>query len=196
MPCAPAVPSALLTITVSTPSMATAIVVDRHKCPLFHNQNDRTGRCQASLTAGFGHPCLASGQCGQGASYASDNQPIRQSDNQPISQSANQPASCNLEGLCQRCPLSTAEFYDKVGRKNPAALPRFTVVPNGNNEFGIVERSTGNVRGVHRGHSATCKAADQLEAQPVRQRSFATHMLRWTAAIATGLALFALYGAS
>ncbi|PYD94083.1 hypothetical protein DNF23_03185 [Pseudomonas syringae pv. pisi] len=101
-----------------------------------------------------------------------------------------------LEGLRQRCNLSTAEFYDKVGRKNPAALPRFTVVPNGNNEFGIVERSTGNVRGVHRGHSAACKIAEQLEAQPVRQLSFATHMLRWTAAIATGLALFALYGAS
>ncbi|MCF5550386.1 hypothetical protein L6218_12035 [Pseudomonas syringae pv. syringae] len=101
-----------------------------------------------------------------------------------------------LEGLRQRCNLSTAEFYEKVGRKNPAALPRFTVVPNGNNEFGIVERSTGTVRGVHRGHSAACKAAEQLEAKPVRQPSFATHMLRWTAAIATGLALFALYGAS
>ncbi|MDU8542936.1 hypothetical protein [Pseudomonas syringae group sp. J248-6] len=101
-----------------------------------------------------------------------------------------------LEGLRQRCNLSTAEFYDKVGRKNPAALPRFTVVPNGNNEFGIVERSSGTVRGVLRGHSAACRAAEQMEAQPVRQPSFASYMLRWTAAIATGLALFALYGAS
>ncbi|GFZ63696.1 hypothetical protein PSE10B_02180 [Pseudomonas amygdali pv. eriobotryae] len=101
-----------------------------------------------------------------------------------------------LEGLRQRCTLSTAEFYDKVGRKNPAALPRFTVVPNGNNEFGIVERSSGTVRGVLRGHSAACRAAEQMEAQPVRQPSIATHMLRWTAAIATGFVLFALYGAS
>ncbi|EGH21001.1 hypothetical protein PSYMO_05640 [Pseudomonas amygdali pv. mori str. 301020] len=101
-----------------------------------------------------------------------------------------------LEGLRQRCTLSTAEFYDKVGRNNPAALPRFTVVPNGNNEFGIVERSTGDVRGVLRGHSAACRAAEQMEAQPVRQPSIATHMLRWTAAIATGFVLFALYGAS
>ncbi|MEE4148406.1 hypothetical protein [Pseudomonas viridiflava] len=101
-----------------------------------------------------------------------------------------------LEGLRQRCTLSTAEFYDKVGRFNPATLPRFTVVPNGNNEFGVVERSTGVVRGVHRGHSAACKAAEQLEAKPVRKRSFASHMLRWTAAFATGIALFALYGAS
>ncbi|EPF68296.1 hypothetical protein [Pseudomonas syringae] len=101
-----------------------------------------------------------------------------------------------LEGLRQRCNLSTVEFYDKVGRHKPAALPRFIVVPNGNNEFGIVERSTSTVHGVHRGHSAACKAADQLEDQPIRQRSFATHMLRWTAVIATGLALFALYGAS
>ncbi|KWS97195.1 MULTISPECIES: hypothetical protein [Pseudomonas syringae group] len=101
-----------------------------------------------------------------------------------------------LEGLRQRCTLSTAEFYDKVGRKNPAALPRFTVVPNGNNEFGIVERSSGTVRGVLRGHSAACRAAEQLEAKPVRHSSIATHMLRWTAAIATGFVLFALYGAS
>ncbi|MCF5806382.1 MULTISPECIES: hypothetical protein [Pseudomonas syringae group] len=100
------------------------------------------------------------------------------------------------EGLRQRCTLSTAEFYDKVSRKNPAALPRFTVVPKGNNEFGIVERSTGAVRGVHRGHSSACKAAEQLETLPVRQPSFASHMLRWTAAIATAFALFALYGAS
>ncbi|KPX52356.1 hypothetical protein ALO67_200091 [Pseudomonas amygdali pv. hibisci] len=35
-----------------------------------------------------------------------------------------------------------------------------------------------------------------MEAQPVRQPSIATHMLRWTAAIATGFVLFALYGAS
>ncbi|KIQ36470.1 hypothetical protein [Pseudomonas viridiflava] len=101
-----------------------------------------------------------------------------------------------LEGLRQRCTLSTAEFYDKVGRFNPATLPRFTVVPNGNNEFGVVERSTGVVRGVHCGHSAACKAAEQLEAKPVRKRSFASHMLRWTAAFATGIALFALYGVS
>ncbi|MEE4694771.1 hypothetical protein V2K91_05930 [Pseudomonas alliivorans] len=101
-----------------------------------------------------------------------------------------------LEGLRQRCTLSTAEFYDKVGRFNPATLPRFTVVPNGNNEFGIVERSTGAVRGVHRGHGAACKAAAELEAKPVRKRPIASLMLRWTAALAIGLALFALYGAS
>ncbi|KPW32510.1 Uncharacterized protein ALO87_03924 [Pseudomonas syringae pv. apii] len=101
-----------------------------------------------------------------------------------------------LEGLRQRCTLSTAEFYDKVGRRNPAALPRFTVIPNGNNEFGIVERSTGLVRAVHKGHGVACKAASHLETTPVRQPSFASYMLRWTAAIATGLALFALYGVS
>nr|WP_250548338.1 hypothetical protein [Pseudomonas congelans] len=61
----------------------------------------------------------------------------------------------------QRCKLSTTEFYDKVGRLNPATLPCFTVVPNGKNGFGIVERPTGAVRGVHRGHSAACKAAEQ-----------------------------------
>ncbi|WP_122613972.1 hypothetical protein [Pseudomonas viridiflava] len=101
-----------------------------------------------------------------------------------------------LEGLRQRCTLSTAEFYDKVGHLNPATLPRFTVLLNGNNEFGVVERSTGVVRGVHLGHSAACKAAEQLEAKPVRKRWLASQMLRWTAAFATGIALFALYGVS
>ncbi|KFF83475.1 hypothetical protein [Pseudomonas syringae] len=106
---------------------------------------------------------------------------------QPISQ-----RRAILEGLRQRCNLSTAEFYDKVGRKNPAALPRFTVVPNGNNEFGIVESSTGPVRAVHRGHGTDCKAAEQLEAKPAHQPSFALYMLRWDAAIALGIAVFAL----
>ena len=97
-----------------------------------------------------------------------------------------------LEGLRQRCNLSTAEFYDKVGRKNPAALPSFTVVPNGNNEFGIVERSTGLVRAVHRGHGTACKAAEQLEAKSAHHPSFSSYMLRWTAALALGIAIFAL----
>ncbi|WP_323158268.1 hypothetical protein [Pseudomonas viridiflava] len=99
-----------------------------------------------------------------------------------------------LEGLRQRCTLSTAEFYNKVDRFNPATLPRFNVIPNGNNQFGVVERESGIVRHVCTGHGSACKVAEQLEMKPVRQSSFASYMLRWTAAIATGLALFALYG--
>jgi len=103
-----------------------------------------------------------------------------------------------LEGLRQRCTLSTAEFYDKVGRFNQATLPRFTVVPSGNNQFGVVERSSGVVKEVCTGHGAACKAAQKLEAAPVastKPTSFATFMVRWTLAFCIILGLFAAYGA-
>ncbi|MCV4287742.1 hypothetical protein OH708_07460 [Pseudomonas capsici] len=99
-----------------------------------------------------------------------------------------------LEGLRQRCTLSTAEFYDKTGRFNPAKLPRFTVVPSGRDEFGIVERSTGMVKDVCTGHNAACKRAIQLETSPPKRPSFTTLLLRWTAALCIILALFAMYG--
>lgn len=102
-----------------------------------------------------------------------------------------------LEGLRQRCTLSTAEFYDKVGRPNPAPLHRFNVIPNGNNQFGVVERSSGIVRQVCTGHGAACKLAERLEVEPPapQQLTFATYMVRWTLAFCVILVLFALYGA-
>ena len=102
-----------------------------------------------------------------------------------------------LEGLRQRCSLSTAEFYDKVGRINPAPPHRFNVIPNGNNWFGIVERESGIVHHVCSGHSAACKMAQKLEtAPPAKAKAgFATYMLRWTVTFCLVLALFAFYGA-
>ena len=102
-----------------------------------------------------------------------------------------------LEGLRQRCTLSTAEFYEKVGRPNPAPVHRFNVIPNGNNWFGIVERESGIVRHVCSGHSAACRMAQQLETQPaIQQRpNLAILMLRWTAIFCTVFLLFAFFGA-
>ena len=102
-----------------------------------------------------------------------------------------------LEGLRQRCTLSTAEFYDKVGRINPAPLHRFNVIPNGNNQFGIVERKSGIVHQVCTGHSAACKEAQRLETTPTEKApaGFATLMLRWSLTFCAILTLFAFFGA-
>lgn len=101
-----------------------------------------------------------------------------------------------LEGLRQRCSLSTAEFYDKVDRFNPAPLYRFSVIPNGNNQFSVVERASGKVRQVCTGHNPACELAEQLEKEPAsKPASFATLMLQWTLAFCAILLLFAVYGA-
>lgn len=101
-----------------------------------------------------------------------------------------------LEGLRQRCTLSTAEFYDKVDRFNPASLPRFSVIPNGNNQFGIVERATGEVKQVCTGHGVACKFAQQLEQSPAikQQADFSKLMLRWTLTFCVIIAALAFYG--
>lgn len=100
-----------------------------------------------------------------------------------------------LNVLRQRCTLSTAEFYSKTGRHAPITLHRFAVIPNGGNQFGIVERATGAVHQVCTGHGAACHAAQLLEVKPRRQPTFATFMLRWTCAFCVLIGLFALYGA-
>jgi hypothetical protein len=102
-----------------------------------------------------------------------------------------------LEALRQRCTLSTAEFYNKVDRLNPAPLHRFNVIPNGNNQFGVVERESGIVHQVCTGHGAACKAAQRLETAPTAKAKagFATLMLRWTGVFCVGVLMFAFYGA-
>lgn len=100
-----------------------------------------------------------------------------------------------LEGLRQRCSLSTAEFYAKTNRLAPIIIPLYSVIPNGDNQFGIVERSTGTVHQVCTGHDAACRVAQQLETKPKPRPGFATYMLRWTAGFCVILALFAAYGA-
>lgn len=98
-----------------------------------------------------------------------------------------------LEGLRDRCSMSTAEFYAKTNRLAPIIIPRFNVIPNGNNQFGIVESETGMVREVCVGHNAACKAARLLEQAP-KGPGFATLMLNWTCAFVVILLLFAAYG--
>ena len=102
-----------------------------------------------------------------------------------------------LEGLRQRCTLSTAEFYGKVDRLNPASLPMFSVIPNGNNQFGVVERATGEVKQICTGHDTACKFAQQLELAPAPKKpaGFGTMMLYWTDALSVIIGLFAFFGA-
>ena len=115
--------------------------------------------------------------------------------NQTISQSR-----AILEGLRQRCTLSTAEFYDKVGRVNPAPPPRFNVVPVGNGEFSIVDRSSDRTKAMCTGIDKAvrfAKRCDELPVaaeQPKKPADFGTFMLRWTAFFCVMLGLFAFYG--
>lgn len=75
---------------------------------------------------------------------------------QPISQ-----RRAILEGL----QPALQAFNYRVLRQGGPPQPSHPAVLHGRaerqNGFGIVERPTGAVRGVHRGHSAACKAAEQ-----------------------------------
>jgi hypothetical protein len=104
-----------------------------------------------------------------------------------------------LDGLRERSTLATAEFYSRIGRPAPAPAPRFIVEPRGNNEFSVVDRTTGQRQGVHTGHLTACNCAQRLEDEAMASGApvtFARKLLGWTAAIALGLVLFAAYGAS
>lgn len=107
-----------------------------------------------------------------------------------------------LQALRARVQLSTSEMYVMIGREEPVKVPRFNVVPLGKNLFDVVERSSGVSRGARTGHDGACQYADQLErnadffdAAKATSRRFGGRMLRWTAAFAAMLVLFAYYGA-
>ena len=106
-----------------------------------------------------------------------------------------------LEGLRQRCTLSTAEFYSKVGRPNPAPAPRFNVVPCGNGEFSIVDRSSDRTKAMCTGIDKAVRFAKRCDESPVAvqqskpQANFGVLMLRWTAFFCLILGLFAFFGA-
>lgn len=108
------------------------------------------------------------------------------------------------QGLRDRCTLSTAEFYDKVGRTNPASAPRFQVVPCGNNEFSVVDRETDRTKAMCTGIDKAVRFAKRIDETPVavqkQQKAqkpdrFATFMLRWTCALSFILGMFAFFGA-
>ena len=105
-----------------------------------------------------------------------------------------------LDGLRERSTLATADFYSRIGRPAPAPAPRFIVEPRGNNEFSVVDRTTGKRQGMHTGHLTACNCAKRLEESAKAQRfsfsSVARHMTHWALAFVVALVLFAAYGAS
>ncbi|KAB0489663.1 hypothetical protein [Pseudomonas vancouverensis] len=108
-----------------------------------------------------------------------------------------------LDGLRQRATLATAEFYQKAGITAAVASPRFTVVPHGNNLFGVVDRQTGTERAEIAGHLNACRSAEDFEsaarATKTTQRTVAyvaRLMTRWAFVSAVMLAGFAFMGVS
>ncbi|MDU8358020.1 hypothetical protein [Pseudomonas syringae group sp. J309-1] len=108
------------------------------------------------------------------------------------------------QGLRERCTLSTAEFYSKVGRTNPASAPRFQVVPCGNNEFSVVDRKTDQTKAVCTGIDKAVRFAKRRDEAPVavqarrptkKPADFATWMLRWICIVAFCMGMFAFFGA-
>ncbi|WCM49018.1 hypothetical protein OH720_18600 [Pseudomonas sp. WJP1] len=108
-----------------------------------------------------------------------------------------------LDGLRQRATLATAEFYQKVGITSPAIPVRFTVVPHGNNLFGVVDRQTGTERAEVAGHMNACRSAQAFEnaahftqAAHLTATNMASWMTRWTLVFAVVLFVFAFMGMS
>lgn len=106
-----------------------------------------------------------------------------------------------LDGLRQRATLATAEFYQKVGITSPAMSPRFTVVPHGNNLFGVVDRQTGTERAEIAGHMNACRSAQGFEsaahftqAAHLTAANVARWMTRWVLVFAAVLSLFVFMG--
>ncbi|MBP5969921.1 hypothetical protein [Pseudomonas iridis] len=108
-----------------------------------------------------------------------------------------------LDGLRQRATLATADFYKKVGITAPATSLRFTVVPHGNNLFGVVDRKTGTERAEIAGHMNACRSAQGFEsaayftqAAHLTAANVARWMTRWMLVFAVVLAVFAFMGAT
>lgn len=108
-----------------------------------------------------------------------------------------------LDGLRQRTTLATADFYQKVGITAPAMSPRFTVVPHGNNLFGVVDRQTGTERAEIAGHMNACQSAQGFEnaahftqAAHITVANVARWMARWALVFVAVLTAFAFMGAT
>lgn len=106
-----------------------------------------------------------------------------------------------LDGLRQRAALASAEFYQKAGITAAVVSPRFTVVPHGNNLFGVVDRQTGTERAEIAGHLNACRSAQDFESEArlikntkITVAYVARLMTRWALVSAVMLAGFALMG--
>lgn len=103
-----------------------------------------------------------------------------------------------LDGLRQRATFATAEFYQKAGIAAVVVSPRFTVVPHGNNLFGVVDRQTGTERAEVAGHMNACRSAQGYEsaahlaqAVQITVANVARLMTRWTLVFVAVLSVFA-----
>jgi hypothetical protein len=108
-----------------------------------------------------------------------------------------------LDGLRQRATLATAEFYQKAGITAAVVSPRFTVVPHGNNLFGVVDRQTGTERAEVAGHMNACRSAQGFEsaahfalAAHITVGNVARWMTRWALVFVAVLSVFAFMGAT
>ncbi len=104
-----------------------------------------------------------------------------------------------LDGLRKRATMATAEFYQKVGITAAVISPRFTVVPHGNNLFGVVDRKTGTERAEVVGHMNACQSAQSFES--AARFTQAAHLsianiARWTLVFAVVLFAFVFMGVS
>ena len=106
-----------------------------------------------------------------------------------------------LQGLRLRTSLETSTMYQMIGRDEPVRAPRYNVLPQGNNTFVIIDRTTGTPKGERFGHVNACRLAQQLEDNAdcfASTRSAAKHfagwILRWTLVLAAILLIFAYYG--
>ena len=98
-----------------------------------------------------------------------------------------------LDVLRQRATQVTAETHAKL---------RYTVVPHGNNLWGVLDNKTGIERAEVAGHNSACQAARMLEdeagftqAAQLTASNMARWMLRWTAVFCLMIAAFVFFGA-
>lgn len=109
-------------------------------------------------------------------------------------------------GALLACMRQRAQGYNDEARRSAGLpverQPRFQVHAQGGNQFQVVERTTGVVRGERTGHNQACMLADDMEgaARAAESRSdivkaFGRTLTKWALAIAALMLLFAYYGA-
>lgn len=106
-----------------------------------------------------------------------------------------------LQGMQMRFNTSAADMYAMTGRDEPVRTMRHVVVPCGNGEFSIVDRTTDRTKAMCTGIDKAVRFAKRCEEAPVVEQQakapphFGTLMLYWTAALSVAIGLFAFFGA-
>ncbi len=101
-----------------------------------------------------------------------------------------------LEELRERTRQATAEFFQKPGVMPPPLAPLIIVRPSGNNNFTLINSSTGLVVAERFGHDHTTSHPRKLEAKTnyFGIKHFERALSIWTLRIGALLAVLALYG--